>query len=207
MVESEDKQSILQERYLMEDLLNNLIVLLDTLVYRTLPKNPELVYSILHQQSMLLRLAGEMERGKHLKNVGKVVQHFNTCVDTARQSLIGSGNHGDEWSVAQVMGVIQHELLSWKKSYLYDVEDMHCTYEEAPRACDFFLPYVWSTMIESPSSQYFPLPSTRFVCNGALGSSTRPVIVWVVYTPRIHNLLRTALSSSGMFLKQTAYSL
>lgn len=159
-MESEDKEAFLQERQLMEDLLKNLIVLLDTLVYRTLSKNPELVYSILHQQSVLLRLAGEPEWGLRLRNTDTVVQHFNTCVDAARQSLMGSGSHGDEWSVAHVMGVIQHELLSWRKSDLHGVEDMHCTYEEAPRACDFFLPYVWSTVIESASSQYFPFPST-----------------------------------------------
>jgi hypothetical protein len=172
VVEGADKEMIRQERHFMEDLLNNLIIVLDILVYRTLSKNPELVYNILHQQTMLLQIAGEPERGKHLRNVDKVVQHFSTCVDTARQSW----SRVDEWSVGQVMGVIQHELLSWRKSHLCDVEDMHCTYEESPRACDFFLPYVWSTIIESTSSQYFPLPSTSLACNGDLGSNKGPTI-------------------------------
>lgn len=173
MVESEDKERVQQERHLVGDLLKNLTVLLDILVYRTLSKNPELVYSVLHQQSVLMRLADQPEWAKHMRNTKKVVQHFNTCVDAVRSSLTGSGSHGDEWSVAQVMGVIQHELISWKKSDLHEVEDMHCTYEEAPRACDFFLPYVWSTIVESPSSQYFPLASAQFVreCNdGTIGS-------------------------------------
>lgn len=180
MVESEEKEAVIQERQLVGDLLKNLIILLDTLVYRTLSKNPELVYSILHQQSVLLRLAGEPEWAKHLRNTGKVVQHFNTCVDAARQLLTGPGSRGDEWSVSQVMGVIQHELLSWKKSDLHDIEDMHCTYEEAPRACDFFLPYVWSTIIESPASQYFPQPSAQYlgVCNnGSIGYRTGPLLL------------------------------
>ena len=179
IVESEEKDGIIQERKLLEDFLNNLIILLDILVYRTLPKNPELVYSILHQQSVLLRLAGEPEWGKHLKNIEKVVQHFNACVDAARQSLTGSGSHGDEWSVAQVMAVIQHELLSWKKSDLHHVEDIHCTYEEAPRACDFFLPYVWSTITASPAGQYFPQPSAQlFICNNrSIGSRTEPLLL------------------------------
>jgi hypothetical protein len=170
-----DKEPVLQEHHLVDDLLKNLIVLLDILVCRTLSKNPELVYSILHQQAILLRLAGEPMWGKHLRNTDIVVQHFNACVDTARKLLAGPGSSGDEWSVVQVMGVIQHELRSWKKSYLHDVEDMHCTFEEAPRACDFFLPIVWSTVIECPSSQYFPLPSNNFVGDskdGTVGSNT-----------------------------------
>lgn len=162
-----DKNAILHERQLVEDLLQNLIVLLDILVYRTLAKNPELVYSMLHQQSILLRLASEPAWSKNLRNAYAVVQHFNSCVDAARHALAGSGTQGEEWSVAQVMGVIQRELLSWKMSDLYAVDNMHCTYEEAPQACDFFLPYVWSTIIHCPTSQYYPCPADHFlsVCN------------------------------------------
>jgi hypothetical protein len=158
MVESVDKTAVQQERQLVDDFLRNVINILDILVFRTLSKNPELVYSILHQQAVLLRLAEEPQWNASLSNTIIVLKHFNACVDAARKSSRKEHAQNEEWSVSQVMHVIQHELLSWKRTSLATVEELQCTYEEAPRAFDFFLPYVWSTVLQQLCSQYFPDP-------------------------------------------------
>lgn len=154
----------MQERQLLQDFLRNVVHMLDILCYRALTKNSELVYSLLQQQTMLKKLAYDSMWQDGLQNALIVVQHFNVCVDTAQRVSTGAG----EWGVPQVMRVIQHELLSWKQAALKPVAETHCTYEEAPHARDFFLPYLWSSILESSCGNLFPktrMDVSMYQCN------------------------------------------
>eukprot|EP00892_Ulva_mutabilis_P003194 jgi/Ulvmu1/12876/UM098_0064.1 len=164
IVESVDRKTYMQERQLLQDFLRNVINTLDIVCYRAMTKNAELVYSLLHQQTMLKALAEDPMWERSLQNALKVVLHFNECVDTAHKD---SGSSG-EWGVSQVMRVIQHELLSWKRTSLKPVPETRCTYEEAPHARDFFLPYLWSLIMGSSCRFVFPSqqsPACMQQCN------------------------------------------
>lgn len=164
IVESVDRRVHMQERQLLQDFLRNVINVLDILCYRALPKNSELVYSLLHQQAMLRKLADDPMWQAGLQNALTVIQHFNACVDEAQRASASGG----EWGVSQVMRVIQHELLSWKQTALKPVAETHCTYEEAPQARAFFLPYLWCSILRSSCGSLFPEPKVHLVeyeCN------------------------------------------
>lgn len=154
IVESVERKVHMRERQLLQDFLRNVINMLDILCFRALPKNSELVYSLLQQQAMLKKLADDSMWHDGLQNALIVVQRFNAWVDTAQRASTGAG----QWGVPEVMRVIQHELLSWKQAALKPVAKTHCTYEEAPQARDFFLPYLWSSILESFCGNLFPTP-------------------------------------------------
>ena len=154
IVESVDRKVHMTERQLLQDFLRNVINALDILCYRTLTKNAELVYSLLHQQAVLKKLSADAMWEAALQNALTVVFHFNECVDIAQKAAGGTG----EWGVSQVMRVIQHELLSWKRTALKPVAETHCTYEEAPQAREFFLPYLWSSILDSSCQNILPNP-------------------------------------------------
>ena len=89
--ESLREEAISREKDLAEDFLRALLDVLDTLLYRTLPRNPELVYSLLHRQELIANLAAEPDWARALRNVQIVVALFNAAVDAAQRGGGGSG--------------------------------------------------------------------------------------------------------------------
>lgn len=133
-----------------------LLEVLDTLLYRTLPKNPELVYSLLHKQSVVEGLSDTAiwnPPARSLANVREVVRHFSAAVDEAAG---GAGDpksaraSGADWSVERVRGIIAAQLLTWRPAALSAAPELRFTYEEAAGAQEFFMPYLWTLAAEHP---------------------------------------------------------
>lgn len=71
------------------------------------------------------------------------------AVTPARRLSAGGAVSGD-WSVDRVRSIITSQLLKWRSSALVPVPELRFTYEEATGAQDFFLPYLWRLIADSP---------------------------------------------------------
>jgi hypothetical protein len=179
------------ELSLVEDFLRALIEVVDSLLYRMLPKNPELVYSLLHSQAILMDLGQDENWAASLYNVCTVLRHFNEAVEAAEGSIgapragramlsprpsrgsggvslstrpdtedIEVGGHDAarairhasslDWSVERVRDIISTHLLTWRPVVLRPVAEVRFAYEEAVGAQEFFMPYLWSILADSP---------------------------------------------------------
>ena len=134
-----------------------LLEVLDTLLYRTLPKNPELVYSLLHKQAVIDGLSDSSiwePPARSLANVREVVRHFSAAVDEAAAAGGGDpktgGVPGADWSVERVRGIIAAQLLTWRPAALSAAPELRFTYEEAAGAQEFFMPYLWTLAAAHP---------------------------------------------------------
>lgn len=155
-----------RERQLVEDFLKTVVEVTDSLIVHALPKNPELVYSLLHRQEVLRQLAAEPAWGERLHNVCTVLDHFNARIDRAQGGDGGDASgSGADWSAGRVLEIIELELRTWKPQRLRPVSDIKFTYEESANAAEFFLPYVWSLVLASPhvaaAGHHQALPAER----------------------------------------------
>lgn len=152
---------------LVVDLLTSILDVLDTLIAYTLPKNPELVYSLLHQQEVLQRLAALPAWHDRLASALAIVTQFNALIDAA-QSNTSERSSGD-WSAARVLRVIETNLATWAppQHVAGPPHELQFMYEESASANDFFLPYIWSLVEKSP---YLAFPMQAATPGGDTGS-------------------------------------
>jgi dymeclin len=174
------------EAQLLSECLQALFEVVDTLLYRTLPKNADLVYSLLHRQQVIEGLAASHiwpDPDKVLHNVRIVVAHFSAAIDGAAR---GSGNYSspdlptsavdsaasgslppagvsDDWSVDRVRQIIASKLRTWRPGVLRPVPELKFSYEEAQGAQEFFLPYLWTLIVQHPCVA-LPKPSGEATC-------------------------------------------
>jgi dymeclin len=163
------------EARLLPECLQALLEVVDTLLYRTLPKNADLVYSLLHRQEVLEGLAAAgiwSDPDKVLHNVRAVVGYFTAAIDGAASTPRaggasgslpqvrgeGAGVGGGDWSVDRVRRIISERLLTWRQGLLRPVPELKFSYEEAQGAQEFFLPYLW-TLIMQHACVALPAPS------------------------------------------------
>jgi hypothetical protein len=152
------------EARLLPECLQALLEVVDTLLYSTLPKNADLVYSLLHRQEVLEGLAAAgiwPDPDKVLHNVRAVVGYFTAAIDSAASTPhVGRASGslpqvrgevgGGDWSVDRVRQIIAGNLLTWRQGLLRPVPELKFSYEEAQGAQEFFLPYLWTLIMQHP---------------------------------------------------------
>ena len=158
---TEPREAKDSECQLVDDFLRTIIEITDTMVTHALPKNPELVYALLHNQELLHRISRAPGFAPLLENLQTVITHFNAHIDEASgreaSSDGGSGSvagtrppQAAVISVSSVLSVIEVQLRSWRPSQLRPVAELKFTYEEAAGSEEFFLPYLWTLVTASP---------------------------------------------------------
>jgi hypothetical protein len=148
-------------------------VLNATLTY-ALPRNPELVYTLLQRPDVFTPWRGHARLGDLTENVCAVIDWFSARLD-AEQEGDGGGGGGEKgdaaalgelprvagaplpppsppppprvWSAGAALERVRTHAHAWRGDTLRVFEQLRFTYEEEARPEEFFVPYVWGLVV------------------------------------------------------------
>ncbi|CAL5220036.1 g1983 [Coccomyxa viridis] len=142
---AEEEGDKADELQVYADFLRIVLEILNCILVTNLPANPELVYAMLHQQEIFMPFQGDAVFGELTENITAVIRYFNAQVEQAR------GFGGWDWSVEKVLDVIKESMKGWRTDKLRRFPELHFTYEEETSPEEFFVPYVWTFVVNHSS--------------------------------------------------------
>lgn len=147
----------LTDLHIYADFLRLVLEILNAILTYALPRNPEVVYAIMHRQEVLLPFKNHPHFCELLENIYTVLNFFNSHIDTQ--------NTDDEWSVEKVLEVIINNCRSWRGEGMKLFVQLRFTYEQESHPEEFFIPYVWQLILcrsgftfDPSSINLFPVP-------------------------------------------------
>ncbi|XP_011073465.1 dymeclin isoform X2 [Sesamum indicum] len=145
------------ELHIYTDFLRLVLEILNSVLTFTLPRNPEVVYAIMHRQEVFLPFKNHPRFNELLENIYTVLDFFNSRMDAHKMD--------DEWSVEKVLQVIINNCRSWRGEGMKMFTQLRFTYEQESHPEEFFIPYIWQLVLSgsdfsfNPSSiNLFPVP-------------------------------------------------
>lgn len=145
------------ELHIYTDFLRLVLEILNAILTYALPRNPEVVYAIMHKQEVFLPFKNHPRFNELLENIYSVLDFFNSRIDA--QKLDG------EWSVEKVLQLIIDYSRSWRGDGMKTFTQLRFTYEQESHPEEFFIPYVWQMVLShsgftfNPGSiNLFPVP-------------------------------------------------
>ncbi|XP_047947573.1 dymeclin-like isoform X2 [Salvia hispanica] len=147
----------IMELHIYTDFLRLVLEILNAILTYALPRNPEVVYAIMHRQEVLLPFRNHPRFSELLENIFTVLSFFNSHMDNQKID--------EEWSVEKVLEVIINNCRSWRGEGMKIFTQLRFIYEQEIHPEEFFIPYVWqlilfrSSFTFNPSSiNLFPAP-------------------------------------------------
>ncbi|XP_042061033.1 dymeclin-like [Salvia splendens] len=147
----------IMELHIYTDFLRLVLEILNAILTYALPRNPEVVYAIMHRQEVLLPFRNHPRFSELLENIFTVLSFFNSHMDNQKID--------EEWSVEKVLEVIINNCRSWRGEGMKMFTQLRFIYEQEIHPEEFFIPYVWqlilfrSSFTFNPSSiNLFPAP-------------------------------------------------
>ncbi|XP_042065374.1 dymeclin-like isoform X1 [Salvia splendens] len=145
------------ELHIYTDFLRIVLEILNAILTYALPRNPEVVYAIMHRQEVFLPFKTHPPFNELLENVYNVLDFFNSRIDA--QKLDG------EWSVEKVLQLIIDYSRAWRGDGMKTFTQLRFTYEQESNPEEFFIPYVWQMVVShsgfaftASSINLFPVP-------------------------------------------------
>ncbi|XP_042038260.1 dymeclin-like isoform X1 [Salvia splendens] len=145
------------ELHIYTDFLRIVLEILNAILTYALPRNPEVVYAIMHRQEVFLPFKTHPRFNELLENVYSVLDFFNSRIDA--QKLDG------EWSVEKVLQLIIDYSRAWRGDGMKTFTQLRFTYEQESNPEEFFIPYVWQMVLShsgfaftTSSINLFPVP-------------------------------------------------
>ncbi|XP_047981954.1 dymeclin-like [Salvia hispanica] len=145
------------ELHIYTDFLRIVLEILNAILTYALPRNPEVVYAIMHRQEVFLPFKTHPRFNELLENVYNVLDFFNSRIDA--QKLDG------EWSVEKVLQLIIDYSRAWRGDGMKTFTQLRFTYEQESNPEEFFIPYVWQMVLShsgfaftASSINLFPVP-------------------------------------------------
>ncbi|KMZ75914.1 hypothetical protein ZOSMA_109G00040 [Zostera marina] len=127
------------ELHLYTDFLRIVLETINLILTYALPRNPEVVYAIMHRQEVFQPFKNHPRFNELLENIYTVLDFFNTRMDT--QQIDGG------WSVDKVLEVIIINCRSWHGEGMKMFTQLRFTYEEENHSEEFFIPYIWQLVM------------------------------------------------------------
>lgn len=127
------------ELHIYTDFLRIVLEILNAIITYALPRNPEVVYAILHRQEVFLPFKSHPRFSELLENIYTVLDFFNSRMDLHQTS---SG-----LSVADVLQVIIMNCRSWRGEGMKMFTQLRFTYEQESHPEEFFIPYAWRLVL------------------------------------------------------------
>lgn len=127
------------EMHIYTDFLRLVLEILNAILTYALPRNPEVVYAIMHRQEVFQPFKSHPRFTELLENIYTVLDFFNSRMDAQRVD--------GEWSVAKVLQVIIVNCRSWRGEGMKMFTQLRFTYEQESRPEEFFIPYVWQLVL------------------------------------------------------------
>lgn len=129
------------ELQLYADFLRIVLEIINSILTSALPRNPELVYTLLHRQDVFAPFVSHPRYAELMENIARVTDYFNRRVE---DSVAAAGGH---LSVESVLEVIKQHSRGWRRDRLKPFPELRFTYEEEASPEEFFVPYVWSLAV------------------------------------------------------------
>ncbi|KAK9086993.1 hypothetical protein Syun_029387 [Stephania yunnanensis] len=123
------------ELHIYTDFLRIVLEILNAILTCALPRNPEVIYAIMHRQEVFQPFKNHPRFNELLENIYSVLDFFNSRMDAQRMD--------GEWSVEKVLQVIITNCRSWRGEGMKMFTQLRFTYEQESRPEEFFIPYVW----------------------------------------------------------------
>lgn len=127
------------ELHIYTDFLRIVLEIINAILTYALPRNPEVVYAILHRQEVFQPFKNHPRFNELLENIYTVLDFFNSRMDM--QKLDG------EWSVDKVLELINKNCRSWRGEGMKMFTQLRFTYEQESHPEEFFIPYAWRLIL------------------------------------------------------------
>ncbi|XP_047317514.1 dymeclin isoform X2 [Impatiens glandulifera] len=141
LVEDNLPEDTSTELHIFTDFLRIVLEILNSILTYALPRNPEVVYAIMHRQEVFQPFKDHPRFNELLENIYNVLDFFNSRMDALTT--------GGEWSVETVLQVIITTTRSWRGESMRIFTQLHFTYEQESHPEEFFIPYVWQLAISN----------------------------------------------------------
>ncbi|RID52467.1 hypothetical protein BRARA_H03061 [Brassica rapa] len=142
---SEDLAAELQ---IFTDFLRLVLDILNAILTYALPRNPEIVYAIMHRQEVFQPFKNHPRFHELVENIYTVLDFFNSRMDTQRSDR--------EWSVQKVLQFIIDNCRSWRGEGMKMFTQLHFSYEQESHPEEFFIPYVWQLALSRCGFSFNP---------------------------------------------------
>ncbi|XP_024979607.1 dymeclin isoform X4 [Cynara cardunculus var. scolymus] len=136
------------ELHIYTDFLRIVLEILNAILTYALPRNPEVIYAIMHRQEVFQPFRNHPRFNELLENIFSVLDFFNSRMDA--QKLDG------EWSVEKVLQVININCRFWRGDGMKMFTQLRFTYEQESHPEEFFIPYVWQLVISRSGFSFNP---------------------------------------------------
>ncbi|PON79978.1 Dymeclin [Parasponia andersonii] len=136
------------EMHIYTDFLRLVLEILNAILTYALPRNPEVVYAIMHRQEVFQPFKNHPRFNELLENIYTVLDFFNSRMDA--QTTDG------EWSVEKVLQVIIVNCRSWRGEGMKMFTQLRFTYEQESHPEEFFIPYVWQLVLSRGALSFNP---------------------------------------------------
>ncbi|XP_071717720.1 uncharacterized protein [Rutidosis leptorrhynchoides] len=127
------------ELHIYTDFLRIVLEIINAILTYALPRNPEVIYAIMHRQEVFQPFRSHPRFNELLENIFSVLDFFNSRMDA--QKLDG------QWSVEKVLQVIITNCRFWRGEGMKMFTQLRFTYEQESHPEEFFIPYVWQLVI------------------------------------------------------------
>ncbi|XP_039130514.1 dymeclin [Dioscorea cayenensis subsp. rotundata] len=133
------KEDMSPELHIYTDFLRIVLEIFNAILTYALPRNPEVVYAIMHRQEVFQPFKNHPRFNELIENIYTVLDFFNSRMDM--QQMEG------EWSVDKVLQVIITNCRSWRGEGMKMFNQLRFTYEQESHPEEFFIPYVWRLVV------------------------------------------------------------
>ncbi|KAL8234505.1 hypothetical protein R6Q59_020605 [Mikania micrantha] len=155
------------ELHIYTDFLRIVLEILNAILTYALPRNPEVIYAIMHRQEVFQPFRNHPRFNELLENLFLVLDFFNNRMDA--QKLDG------EWSVEKVLQVININCRFWRGDGMKMFTQLRFTYEQESHPEEFFIPYVWQLVITRRGFSFDPSSINLFPVELPVEVSYAPV--------------------------------
>uniref|UniRef100_A0A0D6R327 Dymeclin n=1 Tax=Araucaria cunninghamii TaxID=56994 RepID=A0A0D6R327_ARACU len=125
--------------HIYTDFLRIVLEIINAILTYALPRNPEVVYAILHRQELFKPFKDHPSFYELVDNIYTVLDFFNSRMDSQRID--------GEWSVEKVLQIIVANCRSWRGEGMKMFTQLRFTYEQEHQPEEFFIPYVWKLVV------------------------------------------------------------
>ncbi|KAH7429697.1 hypothetical protein KP509_09G062000 [Ceratopteris richardii] len=123
------------------DFLRIVLEIINAILSYALPRNPEVVYALLHQQELFQPFRNHPRFYELIENLYTVLDFFNARMD--------AHSNDAEWSVEKVLEIVIANTRSWRGEGMKMFTQLRFTYEEELHPEEFFVPYVWQLVVSN----------------------------------------------------------
>ncbi|XP_014512199.1 dymeclin isoform X2 [Vigna radiata var. radiata] len=127
------------ELHIYTDFLRLVLEIINAILTYALPRNPEVVYAIMHKEDVFQPFKNHPRFSELIENIYTVLEFFNSRMDAQRMD--------GGWSVNEVLQVVTVNCRSWRVDGMKMFTQLHFTYEQESHPEEFFIPYVWKLVL------------------------------------------------------------